>query len=60
MQQEPWHPGKGTKTDHIIQLNYREVCTHASYKTSRTWEVINKACTLVSMSFAEKDEAQIP
>ena len=36
--QEPWHSGKGAKPDHVIQLNHREVRTHASYKTTRTWE----------------------
>ena len=25
--QEPWHPGKGAKLDHVVQLNCREVCT---------------------------------
>ena len=38
MPQEPWHPWKGAKLDRVIQLNCREVHTHASYKTSRTWE----------------------
>ena len=41
MPQEPWHPGKGAKPDRIIQLNCGEVCTHASYKTTRTWENFN-------------------
>ena len=41
MPQEPWHPGKGAKPDCIIQLNCREVRTHASCKTTRTWENFN-------------------
>ena len=41
MPQEPRHPGKGAKPDHITHLNYGEVCTHASYKTTRTWENFN-------------------
>ena len=41
MPQEPWHPEKGAKLDCIIQLNYREVPTHASYKTTRTSENFN-------------------
>ena len=44
MPQEPWHPGKAAKpdrTDRVIQLNYGEVRTHASYKTTRTWENLN-------------------
>ena len=32
MPQEPWHPGKVAKLDHIIQLNCGEVRTHGSYK----------------------------
>ena len=36
MPQEPWHPGKSTKLDHVFQLNCREVRTHASRKTTRT------------------------
>ena len=38
MPQEPWHPGKGARLDHIIQLNCGEVCTHVSYKRTRAWE----------------------
>ena len=38
MPQEPWHLGKGAKPDRVIQLNCGEVRTHASYKTTRTWE----------------------
>ena len=41
MPQELWHPGKGAKLDRIVQLNYVEVHTHASYKTTRTWENFN-------------------
>ena len=41
MPQEPWHPGKGAKPDRVVQLNCGEVCTHASYKTTRTWENFN-------------------
>ena len=41
MPQEPWHHGKGDKLDHIIQLNLGEMCTHGSYKTTRTWENFN-------------------
>ena len=40
MPQKPWHPWKGAKLDHI-QLNYREVHTYASYKTTTTWENFN-------------------
>ena len=45
MPQEPWHPGKDAKPDRIIQLNCGEVCTHASYKTTRTWENFNNQGT---------------
>ena len=38
MPQEPLHSEKGAKPDCVIQLNCGEVCTHASYKTTRTWE----------------------
>ena len=41
MPQEPWHPGKGAKPDCVVQLNRVEVRTHASYKTTRTWENLN-------------------
>ena len=41
MPQEPWHPGKGAKSDLVIQLNCREVHNHASYQTTRTWENFN-------------------
>ena len=45
MPQQPWHPGKGAKLDRVIQLNYGEVHTHASYKTTRTWENFNNQGT---------------
>ena len=45
MLQEPWHPGKGAKPDRVIQLNCREVRTHASYKATRTWENFNNQGT---------------
>ena len=38
MPQEPWHPGKDVKVDRVVQLSCGEVCTHASYKATRTWE----------------------
>ena len=38
---KPWHRGNNAKTDHIIQLNCGEVCTHASYNTTRKWENVN-------------------
>ena len=41
MPQEHWHPGKGAKLDRVIQLNCEEVRTHASFKTTRTWENFN-------------------
>ena len=41
MPQEPWHPGKDAKPDHVIQLNCGEVRTHATYKATRTWENSN-------------------
>ena len=37
----PWHPGKDAKLHHVIQLNCGEVCIHASYKATRTWENFN-------------------
>ena len=43
--QEPWHPGKGAKLDRVVQLNCGEVHTHASYKTTRTWENFNNRGT---------------
>ena len=41
MSQELWHLGKVAETDHVIQLNCWEVCTHASYKATRTWVSFN-------------------
>ena len=43
--EKPWHPGKGAKPDHVIQLNCREVRTHASYETTRTSENFNNRGT---------------
>ena len=45
MPQEPWHPGKDAKPDRVIQLNYGEVRTYASYKATRTWENFNNQGT---------------
>ena len=45
MPQEPLHRGEGAKIGRIIQLNCGEVCTHASYKTTRTWENFNNGGT---------------
>ena len=45
--QEPWHPGKGAKLDHVLQLKCREVCTHASHKTIRRWKNFNNQGTKV-------------
>ena len=39
--QEPWHPGKDAKADRVMQLNCREVHTHASYKATKTCENFN-------------------
>ena len=47
MPQEPWHPGKGVELDCVIQLNCGEVCTHANYKTTRTWEDFNNQGTKI-------------
>ena len=41
MPQEPQNPGKCVKPDHAIQLNCGEMCTRASYKTTRTRENFN-------------------
>ena len=38
MPQEPQHPEKVAKLDHVIQLSCGKVHSHASYKTTRTWE----------------------
>ena len=35
MPQELLHPGKGDKPNQDIQLNCGELCTHASYKTTK-------------------------
>ena len=40
----------GTMPDHVIQLNYGEVHTHASYKTTRTWENFNNQGTKILFS----------
>ena len=45
MPQEPWHPGKDAKPNRVIQLNCGEVRTHASSKTTRTWENFNNQGT---------------
>ena len=45
--QVPQHPGKGTESDRIIQLNCGEVHTHASYKTIRKWENFNNRGTKI-------------
>ena len=45
MPQEPWHPGKDAKPDCIIQRNFGEVRTHASYKATKTWENFNNPGT---------------
>ena len=36
---------KSAEPDHVIQLNCGEVHTHASYKTTRTWENFNSRGT---------------
>ena len=41
MPQEPWHSRKDAKLDHVIQVNCREVHTHANYKATKTWENFN-------------------
>ena len=41
MSQEPQHPGKVARLDCVIQLTVGELYTHASYKTTRTWENFN-------------------
>ena len=47
MPQELWNPGKGAKPDRVIQLNCGEVRSHASYKTTRTWENFNNWVTKI-------------
>ena len=39
------NPGKDAKPDCVIQLNWGEVSTHASYKATRTWEKFNNRGT---------------
>ena len=41
MPQEPRNPGKSAKADRVIQLNCKEVRTHASYRTTKAWENFN-------------------
>ena len=53
--QEPWHPGKGVKLDHVIQLNCGEKSTHVSYKTIRTWENLNNQETKMILLSEEYD-----
>ena len=38
---------KGAKLNPVIQLNCGELCTHASYKTTRTWENFNNRRTKI-------------
>ena len=45
MPQKPQHHAKGAKLDCVIQLNWGEVHTHASYKTTTTWENFNNRGT---------------
>ena len=47
MPQGPWLPGAGTTPDCVIQLNWGEVGTHASYKITRTWENFNNRETKI-------------
>ena len=49
MSQEHRHHGKDTKPDRDTQLNYGEVATHASCKTTRTWESFNNQGTKMSL-----------
>ena len=44
-----WHPGKGTKPDRVIELNSQEMSTHASCKTTRTWDSFNNRGTKMSL-----------
>ena len=50
MPQESWHAEKGAKLDHAIHLNCREVCTHAIYKATRTWENFHNQGTNILLS----------
>ena len=47
MPQELWHPEKGAKLDCVIKHSCGEECTHANYKTTRTWENFNNQRTKV-------------
>ena len=47
MPQGPRRPGKEAKLDRVIQFNCGEVCTHASYKTTRTWKNFNNRGTKI-------------
>ena len=47
MLQDPWHPGKDVKPDWSIQVNCREVHTHACYETTRTCKNFNNQGTKV-------------
>ena len=49
MSHKPWYSGKGAKPDCIIQLSCREVHTHASFKTIRTWKKFNIRGTKMSL-----------
>ena len=49
MPQKPRHPGKDTKLDCVIQLNYAEVHTYASCKTTRTYTSLNNQETKMSL-----------
>ena len=53
MPEEHWHPGKGAKPDRVIQLSCGEVCTHVSYKTTRTWESFNNRGTKIILLLDE-------
>ena len=53
MSQKPWHPGKGTKPNHTIQLNCGRVRTRASYKRTRTWENFNNQGTKMILFLEE-------
>ena len=48
--QERWHPGKYAKLYRIIQLSCRKVHTHASCKTTRTWENLGNQGTKIILS----------
>ena len=44
---------KGAELDRVTQLNCGQVCTHASYKTTRTWENFNNEGTKM-IPFSDK------